>query len=50
MNLNRKYMIEQDLIETIIALPTDLFYNTNICIYIFILLLCVSSTNSPSAL
>lgn len=33
----RKYMIEQDLIETIIALPTDLFYNTNIGIYIFIL-------------
>ena len=30
-------MIEQDLIETIIALPTDLFYNTNIGIYIFIL-------------
>lgn len=33
----RKYMIEQDLIEAIIALPTDLFYNTNIGIYIFIL-------------
>ena len=32
----RKYMIEQDLIETIIALPTDLFYNTNIGIYIFL--------------
>lgn len=33
----RKYMIEQDLIEAIIALPTDLFYNTNIGIYVFIL-------------
>lgn len=33
----RRYMIEQDLIEAIIALPTDLFYNTNIGIYIFIL-------------
>lgn len=33
----RKWMIEQDLIEAIIALPTDLFYNTNIGIYIFIL-------------
>ena len=30
-------MIEQDLIEAIIALPTDLFYNTGIGIYIFIL-------------
>lgn len=33
----RKWMIENDLIEAIIALPTDLFYNTNIGIYIFIL-------------
>ncbi len=33
----RRYMIEQDLVEAIIALPTDLFYNTNIGIYIFIL-------------
>ncbi len=33
----RRYMIEQDLIEAIIALPTDLFYNTNIGIYVFIL-------------
>ncbi len=30
-------MIDQDLIEAIIALPTDLFYNTNIGIYVFIL-------------
>lgn len=33
----RRFMIEQDLVEAIIALPTDLFYNTNIGIYIFIL-------------
>lgn len=33
----RRWMIEQDLIESIIALPTDLFYNTGIGIYIFIL-------------
>ena len=33
----RRWMIEQDLIEAIIALPTDLFYNTNIGIYVFIL-------------
>ena len=33
----RRWMIENDLIEAIIALPTDLFYNTNIGIYVFIL-------------
>lgn len=33
----RRWMIEQDLIEAIVALPTDLFYNTGIGIYIFIL-------------
>ena len=33
----RRYMIENDLIEAIIALPTDLFYNTGIGIYAFIL-------------
>jgi type I restriction enzyme M protein len=30
-------MLENDLIEAIIALPTDLFYNTSIGIYAFIL-------------
>lgn len=30
-------MLEEDLIEAIIALPTQLFYNTDIGIYIFIL-------------
>ncbi|OGO84848.1 MAG: hypothetical protein A2Y24_05065 [Clostridiales bacterium GWE2_32_10] len=33
----RKYMLENDLVEAIVALPTDLFYNTNIGIYAFIL-------------
>lgn len=33
----RRWMLEKDLIEAIIALPTDLFYNTNIGIYAFIL-------------
>lgn len=33
----RRMMLENDLIEAIIALPTDLFYNTNIGIYVFIL-------------
>ena len=32
----RKYLIEQDLIEAIIQLPTDLFYNTGIATYIWI--------------
>jgi len=32
----RRYMLEHDLIEAIIALPTDLFYNTSIGIYAFI--------------
>ena len=33
----RRYMLENDLIEAVIALPTDLFYNTSIGIYAFIL-------------
>lgn len=33
----RRWMIENDLIEAIIGLPTDLFYNTGIGIYVFIL-------------
>ena len=33
----RRYMLENDLIEAIIALPTQLFYNTDIGIYAFIL-------------
>ncbi|MCR5349662.1 MAG: type I restriction-modification system subunit M [Acholeplasmatales bacterium] len=33
----RRWMLEQDLIEAIIALPTDLFYNTGIATYVWIL-------------
>ena len=33
----RKWIIEQDLLEAIVALPTDMFYNTNIGTYIWIL-------------
>ena len=33
----RKYLLENDFIDTIIALPTDLFYNTGIATYIWIL-------------
>lgn len=33
----RRWMLENDLIESIIALPTDLFYNTGIATYIWVL-------------
>lgn len=33
----RKWIIEQDLIETIIGLPTDMFYNTGISTYVWVL-------------
>lgn len=33
----RKWMLEKDLIEAIIALPTDLFYNTPLTTYIWVL-------------
>ena len=33
----RRYLLEQDLVEAIIALPTDMFYNTGIATYIWIL-------------
>lgn len=33
----RRYMVEHDLIEAVIALTSDLFYNTNIAIYVFVL-------------
>ena len=39
----RKYLIEQDLVESIIGLPKDLFYNTGIATYIWIL-----SNHKPS--
>lgn len=33
----RRYLFEQDLVEAIIALPTDMFYNTGIPTFIWIL-------------
>lgn len=33
----RRWLLERDLIEAIIALPTDLFYNTGIATYIWVL-------------
>lgn len=33
----RRYILEKDLLEAIIALPTDMFYNTGIATYIWIL-------------
>ena len=33
----RKYLIEQDLVEAIVQLPTDLFYNTGIATYIWVI-------------
>jgi len=33
----RKYILENDLLEAIIALPNDLFYNTGIATYIWVL-------------
>lgn len=39
----RRWMLENDLIEAIIALPTDMFYNTGIATYIWVL----SKNKSP---
>lgn len=33
----RKYLFENDLVETIVGLPTEMFYNTGIATYIWIL-------------
>ncbi|WP_164206940.1 type I restriction-modification system subunit M [[Micrococcus luteus] ATCC 49442] len=33
----RKYLVENDFVEAIIALPTDMFYNTGIATYVWIL-------------
>ena len=33
----RKYLLENDLLEAIIALPTNMFYNTGIATYIWVL-------------
>ncbi len=33
----RRYILESDLLETIVALPNDMFYNTGIATYVWIL-------------
>jgi type I restriction enzyme M protein len=33
----RRYILEHDLLDTLVALPTDMFYNTGIATYIWIL-------------
>jgi type I restriction enzyme M protein len=33
----RKWLLESDLVEAIVALPTDMFYNTGIATYVWIL-------------
>lgn len=33
----RRYILENDLLETIVALPTDMFYNTGIATYVWVL-------------
>lgn len=33
----RRYVLENDLLEAIIALPTDMFYNTGIATYVWVL-------------
>ncbi|WP_296331470.1 class I SAM-dependent DNA methyltransferase [Reyranella sp.] len=41
----RRYMLENDLVEAIIGLPTDMFYNTGIATYVWI----VSNASRPIA-
>lgn len=38
----RRYLIENDWLEAIVQLPKDLFYNTSICTYLFIVSKCKS--------
>ncbi len=40
----RRYMLESDLVEAIIALPTDMFFNTGIATYVWIV-----SNRKPAA-
>lgn len=40
----RRYILESDLLEAIVALPTDMFYNTGIATYVWIL----SNKKDPS--
>ena len=42
----RRWLLENDLLEAIIALPTDLFYNTGIATYIWVLSKCKSKKAS----
>ena len=39
----RRYLLQNDLVEAIVALPTDMFYNTGIATYVWIL-----SNNKPA--
>ena len=39
----RRYILENDMLETIVAMPNDMFFNTGIATYIWIL-----SNNTPS--
>lgn len=38
----RRYLLQRDMVEAIIALPTDMFYNTGIATYVWVL-----SNNKP---
>lgn len=40
----RRYLLENDLVEAIIALPTDMFYNTGIATYVWV----VSNKKPPA--
>jgi type I restriction enzyme M protein len=40
----RRHILESDLLETIVALPTDMFYNTGIATYVWVL----SNKKDPS--
>src|SRR5699024_418658 len=33
----RRYLLQNDLVEAIVALPTDMFYNTGIATYVWLL-------------
>src|SRR5690606_22587748 len=33
----RRYLLQNDLVEAIVALPTDMFYNTGIATYVWVL-------------
>jgi len=39
----RRYLLQNDLVEAIVALPTDMFYNTDIATYVWVL-----SNNKPA--